>query len=134
MKDLYFYSSCINYISFIKENENFTGIPSYTSEELKNLKTNEIGYLQCGNLRIHIILGILQDYKCPWCNSETITHHEKIPSTFDNEYIFYVKCLNCRSRGPMKKMFVNDEDIIEKLNEIFKEYYSVKIAWDYELL
>lgn len=134
MKDLYFYSSCLTYLSILREFDDFVIPKYYTSEEFKNLKPNEIGYLPYGNLRIHIILGRVKNYKCPWCNSETITHHEKIPSTFDNEYIFYVKCQNCKSRGPEKKMFVNDEDIIEKLNEIFKEHYSVRITWDYGLL
>lgn len=133
MKELYFYSSRLEYASLLHDCDEFNRSYCLPKSEYDRVHPNEYGYFQFDNIRLRLVIGNLLEFKCTWCGCVPEVHYTKTerPFPLEKEYKFFVKCPSCKSQGPEKFILIENEIMLDYAKEFIKQDYMRKLPWDH---
>lgn len=136
MTDIYVHTSKLDNLENLKDLEGFTPPYLYDIHYSQNQHPNEWGLIKLGNTRIHFLVGKIKDDKCPWCNQDQKFIMKESKRGFLDEYELHLECNHCGSTGPKTFLVINnqDEDVLQHIEALIREKYSVRLQWDYKLV
>ena len=136
-KNLYFYSSNLDYLENLQRDSLFEPPHSYPYYALEKCHRHEYGRIKTDNNYFHLIMGNPLQEKCPWCNTlpvlKRINSYRSEPLTGYDSYCF--ECPKCGSRGPLihiTEMNIDDQTF-EYIEAKIKAIYQQRIPWDQDL-
>lgn len=130
---LYFYSSNLEQIKSLKEDDQFQLVPEYNEWDA-NQKSfrNEYGRIKTKKNFYHFLFGRLSQTNCPWCGGlpELKKVYEDICL---KRSVYCIHCSKCDARGPSLNIDMNlekEENFMEECKSLIWNRYNTRRAWD----
>jgi hypothetical protein len=128
---LYFHSSNLDQLKYLKEDIDFYNISQYSDKESSNRLQYEYGKIETQINSLHLIVGCPPQKNCPWCSGESqIVMHSKSEITGSSS--FCVRCNKCGSQGPVLNITRSamSEKEMEEFNALLWNRYNRRVPWD----
>jgi hypothetical protein len=128
IRHIYVHTSYNGAIRALYRRMDFMAMGYYSVDQLEKCLPKEKGYADVGDVRLHVLVGQIDDPFCPWCGSEPIRIDEQ---SADKTSILrsFLLCKTCGSRGPLLdyNIIADDADFHDVT---LQEHYLKKRAWD----
>lgn len=129
---LYFNSTNLDYIKFLRDDYLFEIVSEYPEHEANACHRNEWGRIKTANNYIHLIMGKVPDIGCPWCGSPAASRKIK-DATIITPSQYCMECLICGARGPILNVIKEvelDPRAMEEIKDLMYQRYSYRNGWD----
>lgn len=131
-KHLYYYSSNLDNLKDLREDDQFESVPEYNQLEISLVSRNEYGRIKTEQNYYHFLVGRLSQTNCPWCGAlpELMKIHEH---SFLMRSVYCIQCTQCGARGPTLNIVMNhehDENMMDHYKKFMWDRYNHRRAWD----